>query len=514
MTIPIRTPFGMAANAFSGCSDGLARILVLVHAVLACFLAASSGEHWVAMLYDDFFYYLKIAENLANGQGSTFNGVVQTNGYHPLWLLILTGANAILGRGVNIFYFVCLVCVCSTLATYHFAREVLGRTEVPQAWATVVGLYVAAFSIKQFFSGMEAILVIPFALALMARMQQHDAAADFQKAFGTGLLASCMVLSRLDSLILLALMLALFMAQHKALSQLTGGIVVGWCLGLAPIGLYVLSNLIFFDSLTPVSGMAKQLMPKEHLTASVLQGVLNSPLKFQANFLFATAMVPFAALACWRSYSLSKGILLAALLFPPVYFLLLSYLSDWCFSDWYFYPVRLAVCAAAAFVFSQRWLAGMLAKPMLQVTALVMAVAIVLSNWWVVNRGQKYVYEAGADLAEFERSHPGTYAMGDRAGKVGYLMHSPLIQLEGLVMDKQFVQMMAQGRPLHDVLAHYQVDYYIGSSNAPFEGCFQAVESCQAGAAAPTLKGKFCAEPVARFKHGDVETLVYKAIKD
>lgn len=39
---------------------------------------------------DDFFYYLKIAENIVNGNGSTFNGIVDTNGYHPLWLIVLT----------------------------------------------------------------------------------------------------------------------------------------------------------------------------------------------------------------------------------------------------------------------------------------------------------------------------------------------------------------------------------------------------------------------------------------
>ena len=39
---------------------------------------------------DDFFYYIKIAKNIVLGAGSTFNGIVHTNGYHPLWLIILT----------------------------------------------------------------------------------------------------------------------------------------------------------------------------------------------------------------------------------------------------------------------------------------------------------------------------------------------------------------------------------------------------------------------------------------
>jgi hypothetical protein len=37
---------------------------------------------------DDAYYYFKVAQNISKGQGSTFDGVNPTNGYHPLWLLI------------------------------------------------------------------------------------------------------------------------------------------------------------------------------------------------------------------------------------------------------------------------------------------------------------------------------------------------------------------------------------------------------------------------------------------
>ncbi len=40
---------------------------------------------------DDAFYYFQIARNLAEGKFSTFDGgITQTNGYHPLWLLLIT----------------------------------------------------------------------------------------------------------------------------------------------------------------------------------------------------------------------------------------------------------------------------------------------------------------------------------------------------------------------------------------------------------------------------------------
>ena len=40
---------------------------------------------------DDTFYYFQIARNLAEGKFSTFDGgITQTNGYHPLWLFLIT----------------------------------------------------------------------------------------------------------------------------------------------------------------------------------------------------------------------------------------------------------------------------------------------------------------------------------------------------------------------------------------------------------------------------------------
>ena len=41
--------------------------------------------------YDDAFYYLQIAYHMAEGRFSTFDGgITRTNGYHPLWLFLIT----------------------------------------------------------------------------------------------------------------------------------------------------------------------------------------------------------------------------------------------------------------------------------------------------------------------------------------------------------------------------------------------------------------------------------------
>ena len=45
----------------------------------------------IRYISDDAFYYFQIAYHLAEGRFSTFDGgITQTNGYHPLWLLLIT----------------------------------------------------------------------------------------------------------------------------------------------------------------------------------------------------------------------------------------------------------------------------------------------------------------------------------------------------------------------------------------------------------------------------------------
>ena len=39
---------------------------------------------------DDAFYYLTIARNIVSGKGISFDGISATNGFHPLYLTLLS----------------------------------------------------------------------------------------------------------------------------------------------------------------------------------------------------------------------------------------------------------------------------------------------------------------------------------------------------------------------------------------------------------------------------------------
>ncbi|MCK7520356.1 MAG: hypothetical protein MZV64_23070 [Ignavibacteriales bacterium] len=65
-------------------------LLVVVVMTISAYAAFSDAQNlsnrW--FIRDDAYYYFKVAQNISEGHGSTFDGINPTNGYHPLWLWI------------------------------------------------------------------------------------------------------------------------------------------------------------------------------------------------------------------------------------------------------------------------------------------------------------------------------------------------------------------------------------------------------------------------------------------
>ena len=70
-------------------SKSFMKLLPFVFPVTAlagiCFVVAVYGS----MMVDDGYYYLEIARNFAIGNGPSFDSINFTNGFHPLWQIII-----------------------------------------------------------------------------------------------------------------------------------------------------------------------------------------------------------------------------------------------------------------------------------------------------------------------------------------------------------------------------------------------------------------------------------------
>ena len=59
----------------------------LLFSILTLFVPLN---YLINFFHDDSFFYLKIAQNIVNGAGVTFDNISSTNGFHPLYLIIIT----------------------------------------------------------------------------------------------------------------------------------------------------------------------------------------------------------------------------------------------------------------------------------------------------------------------------------------------------------------------------------------------------------------------------------------
>lgn len=62
--------------------------------VILFFLSISSPSSVLNLFHDDSFFYMVIARNHAQGLGYSFDGLNQTNGFHLLWLWLLSGVSS------------------------------------------------------------------------------------------------------------------------------------------------------------------------------------------------------------------------------------------------------------------------------------------------------------------------------------------------------------------------------------------------------------------------------------
>src|SRR5512141_3247058 len=65
-------------------------ILIVVVASISLYGVFADGQNFSRKWFmrDDAYYYFKVAQNISEGHGSTFDGINRTNGYHPLWMLV------------------------------------------------------------------------------------------------------------------------------------------------------------------------------------------------------------------------------------------------------------------------------------------------------------------------------------------------------------------------------------------------------------------------------------------
>lgn len=145
----------------------------------------------IAPIPDDAFYYLNVADHLAAGRGSTFDGINPTNGYHPAWMLV-TWLLRLLWAGddlsfVRVVLVAQMLIAFSALAlTFQTLRRLYGLRPA------LAGVTIATLGAMNLVTGLETPLVaLGLALATWAIVTRRS-------VWVVGLTLVVIALSRLD----------------------------------------------------------------------------------------------------------------------------------------------------------------------------------------------------------------------------------------------------------------------------------------------------------------------------
>jgi hypothetical protein len=460
---------------------------------------------------DDFFYYAQVAKHLAHGANSTFDGLHITNGYHPLWLLCLTLFSAI-DSGRLFFPLVTLAAVFSLSSILLLTVQCLRRLGVLGAGQYVIAALVTFWADLLLRGGMEITLALPL-LLLLIYLWLDPGSRTLRHFVQLGLPASLCVLARLDSALFVALLFFATMRFERQPTAVWLKRTFAFASGLTPLWIYLVFNKIVFGTLMPISAQAKQLRlhhtPQLEPLLSLFHPFTTVRLLLVLPGILCTFFLLTLLLRRQREYATATTPVLWALAtFPVLQIVSLCVLSDWPLWYWYFYPLILASMGALA------TLAVHYPLPQKIWTGIAVSITVVVCGYTIaynLSRPPKKnpVLLAARDVASFAQTHPGIYAMGDRGGTVGYLLPSPLIQLEGLTMDPAYLRRLRTQPSLQSMLREYRVQYYI-STDATFEnGCYITREPSQSGPDSASMRGALCQSPAATFSHDQVVTRIF-----
>jgi hypothetical protein len=154
-------------------------ILIIVVMSIGLYAALSDPQNLALRWFtrDDAYYYFKVAQNISEGHGSTFDGINRTNGYHPLWMLICVPIFA-LARFDLILPLRVLLLVMSGLSV---ATSILLYRLIGKIFAPAIGAFAALFWVFSpdvlntlYQNGLESGIAAFFVILLVYKLYEFE----------------------------------------------------------------------------------------------------------------------------------------------------------------------------------------------------------------------------------------------------------------------------------------------------------------------------------------------------
>jgi hypothetical protein len=419
------------------------------------------------MTVDDTYYYLKTALNVSRGLGSTFDGVNPTDGYHPLWLGILSLAFVPLPDDMvllcRVAFTIQAVMVWAGGILLARLREAGGaRVLWPLAFVLA-----NPFAAKILLCGQETGLQFLLSSAALAMWWSLRASREgYRPGQWAGLAIVCVLaaLSRLDTVFLCTILLAmplLLPGEGERALGLAGRLrmtVLGLVVFSCGLLLFLAYRFVTYHHLMPVSGAIKADLGADEI-ASVAPRL--------AVFVVAAAGLLGFWLAARRS-----GSPVLALLAPPVGAALVlaiynfgvrGEMSPSLIRIWYLEPYLLAFVLVVGVVLNTR--PRRLAISAIIGGAAVLWIGFSVLAWKYRLEPRSYnLYQAAEKCSRWVERHAGASDIGAAwdAGFAGAFTRKPVMNLDGLINSWEFKeQYLDSGKVDEFILKRHPVDFVV-----------------------------------------------------
>lgn len=434
----------------------------------------------ISSTQDDGYYYFQIARNLAQGAGSTFDGVNPTNGYQPLWLFLLvplfwvtrSNLDALsLGIALQGIAFAGML-----LSLFFTARLRYGH--VASLFGALLWLLWMA---QESFKGMEfSIHALGIGiLGLMYLAWFADALPNRPEPFLLlGLACGLVFLVRLDTLALALILGSAIGARGLRAQSFRWH---HWLLFALPVCLtvsaYGLINLILFGHVVPVSSMVKATWADTLLSAdplfqthgwlgAKLDNLLWSLKELPGAFPFYVAFGSFGMASLWVAQVFPgvplswRGALTRVLgpLAPFVAYSIANYIGfalvlhlNLSWSPWYYVVQPWLTVLLATAAFDGLWRASSVRCAPASGVWQIALYGVLLLPFLILARQELALVRDRAsitgieplhDAADWARQHvPPDGAIGSwNAGAISYLSERRTVNLDGLVNSYPFFE--------------------------------------------------------------------------
>ncbi|MFH1473786.1 MAG: glycosyltransferase family 39 protein [Candidatus Aenigmatarchaeota archaeon] len=214
------------------------------------------------IVLDDSFYVISVARNIALGNGVTYNGADVTNGFQPLWGVILAPVFLMtdnLQLAVNIILTIATILDTLTVFMLFKLSEKLFGKKIGLMSAALYGLN--PFIMFQSLNGIEMVLYVFLVITTLFYYCNLDKKMKNKNLIVLGALIGLTLLSRLDGIFLLMAILAdmLWKSKKKLITGIKRGALVVIVAGLV-VSPWFLWNYATFGSIVQSSAVAKYNM--------------------------------------------------------------------------------------------------------------------------------------------------------------------------------------------------------------------------------------------------------------